>query len=497
MIPLQHQRLPSLLIWLCLSGCGSGKGGVPSPEGLRPGGTASSPLRAVTGRFLLGDGKDAAAGLEIWLFDHSVHVVKRLPLDDGGRLDVRADMFALGRSYSMHLVDHFRLVGDLDFAPSVDGVQAEFTSRGGDGFDMGTIIVPVDKRGRSAAPEGIKARIGGGFAVNLAGRGGFGDFSLPDWVASVRAGSQLLVYDPDVLLNSFYTAGSTPRFGRDLRRFSRIGLAVEGAKSGSIGSASIAQAGSWLVAARLPSAEDASPETAGLWNPTGSAALASVDGLIFSASAFAGGIPDGGSVMVVSIQPKASTQPPIAVPTWLPRIVAMPPMVLALSADSSSPTVVDYGNAAARNGLSRPFCLKAGVDLKVIPPLSDEGEVISTGILNLIEVDVDQFSSEGGQDRRESPGSSAYPAPYNASLTATVTGGATAIWAPALGRWLVTLTTPTSDGGVGAADIQLPAELFPLSIGGRSIVKVRLRVKFRSDTEATVGGTVVWLTRAC
>jgi hypothetical protein len=59
-----------------------------------------------------------------------------------------------------------RKLGDLDLAPEIEDLQSGFEYRGGYGFSLGEVIVPLDERGIIVISEsGIASDVGGGFEL--------------------------------------------------------------------------------------------------------------------------------------------------------------------------------------------------------------------------------------------------------------------------------------------------------------------------------------------
>jgi len=488
----------SLMVFIATWAIGCGhKGDGGGGDGPAPGngGTVQPEVKDVSGTFVIGNAAQPAKGYELWIYDLTAPSIIRNPLDDQGKFSLALSQFTLGHTYSFHLVQNFLLIGDIDFSDATPGIQAAFTYQGGYGFDLGEIIVPLNKHGEVILGSGsLIGKVGGGFGLATTVDATFDKYPLPKFVTSVKFGSQLYVMDAETLLYSFYNRGQNPApFAEDLRRLSRFGLsAVEAAPDG-VTRARVSQAGDWLVGARQSSADDVPPEGAGLWS-IGADEIPRIDKLNYGISIYSDGLPVENSLAIVSLRP-GDGGPEAAIPLRVPRILSFPPKLAAVSGSGGAAGAVDYSSTASSNGLTRPFCQSDEVVLDLAPPLDLQGAPVPATILNVIDVYFDYYTAAAGTTTHLTVTPDLLPAPYNAVLVDTALPGLQRSWDPAGLHLNIALSAPVVASPV--PEIRLWSALFPPTIGGKSVTKVRLKVYYNSTKEGTSGAIVVWFRKDC
>lgn len=458
---------------------------------------AVDPLAAnVRGRFKTAAGDLPQGHFEVWLFDHTTSGLSRQQLGEHGSLVIPINAFSIDHDYSLHLVADFRVMGDIDMSSIVSGKQSLFHYSGGEGFDLGDVVVSTDKWGRLASQAPLVGAIGGGFSIVADGNGAFGAFPLPKWLSSAWFGSQLIVTNAEMLLKAFYGRETAPElYQREVRRSSRLAIEVHGAGSGQVAGAFVAEAGTWLVGARLPAGADPSPETAALWlQPGGGGApLATKDQVTFTASVYAPDLSRLGEAAILRTVP-ADGGGGIMVPVQVPRLVSMPPQVLAVSGSGATPAAIAYGSAAA-DGLSKPICRTDALVIKVAMPLDENGQAIPATVLNRIDVMVEYFVMQNGRTVGMAASADQFSAPFNASVKDDTLPGISRSWDPA------TATARFDLGASATASLQptiaLWSQLFPATIKGQTVTNVRLSIVMKSTAEATAAGTLLWLANNC
>ncbi len=480
-------------VWSCGRG-GSGKSGDDDDDGGGGGGVVQPGAKDVSGHFFYGTTATPAFGSEVWAFDLTDVTRSVYSLGEDGSFTVALTSYHEDHVYSFHLVRDFQLIGDVDLSAASAGAQTAFTYQGGYGFDLGDVVVPLDRHGGidvSAGP--LSGAVGGGFSLLNAVDGTFAKFPLPSYVTTVSVGSQLDVTDASVLLNSFYkraTNGSA--YGRDLASWSRVGVLIVTADADTLDRTFADEGGNLLKAARLASSTDSPARDSPLWSATAFELVKQGD-RHWRAGAYVGTLPNLQSILVLKVTPK--TGPQATVPRAIDVLVAMTPQVVAASTSGNTPTAIDYTSPTAANGLTKPYCQTGDVTLTLQPPLDQNGASIPATRLNAIDAEFDYFPDLVGEVGAISPDAAHLGAPYNKAHTGTDLPDITTVWDPALYRLRFELGTTA--GGATSQTIKVPATFFPSSVGGTAVGKVRLRLYYRSETDATEGGVVFWLDKTC
>jgi hypothetical protein len=484
-----------LAAWFALcAGCGaSGHAGGGGDGGVTTPGVITNAKTTVSGSFYLGSLGQPAAGFEVWIFDHTTGSLERTPLDDHGTFALPIADFTEQHTYSFHLVNGFRLYGDVDMAPDLPGSQPAFTYQGGEGFDLGKLVVPLDQHDQpDISGKGLVGKVGGGFNLLPAMSAGFTSFPLPPESPALQLGSQLYVFDAATLLYSFYGRATAPSlYARDLQRLSRIGGVAIASAPSAVVRVFVAGAGSWLPWARQPTG-DAEPEASPLWSAA-SDSFTAVSKTRFEASVFSAGLPPTGSIALLRVQPAEGSE--AVMPLVIPRVLTFPPEIVGQSGDGGSAAAIDYASTTALNGLTRPFCQKGEVVLDVAPPLDDQGKPVPATTLGRIAVTFDYYTSSGGKTAPLTVTGDQLPSPFDAAKTDDTVTDLPRVWDPS--TLTVTMDLGPTVAALAAPEIRLWPQLFAPKIGGSTVTLVRLRVYVMSATEATAGAAVVWFQLGC
>ncbi len=481
----------ALLLW---GSCGRGGGGDDEDSGEEEGGgTVEVEIRDVSGHFYYGSTSRPAVGSELWVLSHSSAKTSIYALRDDGGFKIPLSYFVEDGIYSFHLVRDSQLIGDVDLSPSNAEVQTGFTYRGGYGFDIGNVVVPLDRHGSiNLTAGGLQGKAGGGFSLVTDIEVDFSTFPAPSFLSTASVGSHLVISDASVLLNSFYNRTAHPiAYGKDLNAWSRIGVLVVSKEAGAVDGAFAEEGGRWLAAARLASPIESPPNASPLW-AANDRALVQVTDKVWRASSYVGALPEPQAIVSIRIAPKVGAQ--VTVPRALRTILTMPPTVISANASGNAMATVAYDSTTANNGLTRPFCQTGEVSLEVAPPLDAAGQPVPATILDRIDVEFDYYKKVGGQAPRLAQVAANFEAPYNANFE-DETGDVKRSWDAGLTR--LRFQVGATAGAAGTQELRIPSGLFPGNIGDSAVGKVRLRIYYRSETDATEGGTVVWLNKGC
>ncbi len=482
----------ALLLW---GSCGRGGGGDDDEAGDEDGGggTVEVEIRDVSGHFFYGSTSRPAGGSELWVLNHSSATASFYALADNGGFKIPLSYFVEDEVYSFHLVRDSQLIGDVDLSPSNSEVQTAFTYRGGYGFDMGDVVVPLDRHGSiDLTAGGLQGKTGGGFSLVTDVEADFSTFPVPAFLSAASVGSHLVISDASVLLNSFYNRIDHPLdYGKDLNAWSRIGVLVVSKEAGAVERAFAEEGGRWLAAARLASGIESPPNASPLWAVT-DRDLVQVTDKVWRASSYVGALPEPQAIVTIRIAPKVGAQ--ATVPRALRTILTMPPTVISANASGSAMATVAYDSPTANNGLTRPFCQTGEVSLEVAPPLDATGQPVPATTLDRIDVEFDFYKKVGGQAPRLAQVAANFEAPYNANYEDEA-GDIKRTWDAGLTR--LRFEIGATAGAADTQEIHIPSGLFPRKVGSSTVGKVRLRIYYRSETDATEGGTVVWLNKGC
>lgn len=456
------------------------------------GGTVQPEITDVFGKFYYGSTSQPAVGSELWVLNHTGIETSTFELDEQGAFEIPLAFFTEDHVYSFHLVKQRQLIGNVDLAPDVDGSQTAFTYRGGYGFDMGEITVPLDRHGAIDLAAGVTGSIGGGFSLITSFQADFSTFPIPDWLSAVAVGNHLVISDASVLLTAFYLRDTHPvEYGQALAAWNRIGALVVSKEKEGVGRVIVEEGVPWLEAARIANSIEIPPEQAPLWSDT-DLELPKRSPFEFRASAYLGRIVDQQALMTLRVASTDGIQ--VAVPRVVPRRLSMPPKVVGASAQGSGVAAVAYDSDSAQNGLSRPFCQSSTVVLELSPPLDEAGQPVPATTLNRIDVEFDYFKKVGGQAPRLKAVAKSFAAPYNKDYSDELTD-MTRTWTIATQR--LRFAVGETAGAAATQTITIDPKLLPAKIGADNVGKIRLRVYYRSETDATEGGSVVWLNKGC
>jgi hypothetical protein len=475
-------------------GCGGkgssdgGDGGSDAVDDGGDGGILSPEVRDVSGQFFLGTAAYPATGLDVWVADHTSGGVLPVPLDDTGSFRVPLEAFSEDHVYTLHVVDHYELLHDVDVMAATPGTQTAFRYDGGYGFDLGRIILPLDAQGavdrNSLATPG---RVGGGFSLSADDTVSLADMPLPKLIESAALGSALLVTDPATILYGVYRRGSFPDiYARMLADASALDISIAGSKYG-LTRAAVSDAGAWLASARLVD------DKTGVASPWAASdfAVPKLDSRKAHAHVLVGASLSAQSIVVLKVLPSDGT-PQLLVPRLVGPILGLPPQVTAVGLAGGALTAVDYTSSTVANGLTRPFCPSGDLTLQLVPPHMRSGVVVPGGELDEVDVALEIYGRAGGVSTLLPVPKTAWGSGWRAARTDAVSG-ASRTWDPAAQTLTHVLTAPAA----AAQTLTIPSALFPASVERAAVASYRLRVTFKSRTRPLQAGTIVWVNRGC
>lgn len=475
--------------------CGSSgddSASTPSPE--PSGSVIVPPVRDVSGSFYLGTTTTPAIGFELWIADHTAGNVDRIPLSDSGKFSLAIARFTESHVYSLHVVKNFVLYGDVDFDAVTPGTQGAFLYAGGYGFSVGDVVLALDDHGvLTPGTNRLAGSLGGGFTLTDEVNGSLNDYPVPEGVASVGVGSQLVVLDPVILLHSFYRSAANPRlFARDLAAFSRIGMRIEGKDASAVVRANLSEAGNWMSSARLATTDDTALEAAPFWSKS-NYVFNKLSDTLYTANVYQGSVPDTGSMVSIKVTPEQGPQTFV----WraMGGVLSHPPSLHAVDASGNAVQTVDYVVDSGQNGLTKAFCQTGDVTLVVSPPLGPDGNIIADGTFDRVDVEFDYYATASARIIRITPSADQYATPYSRDLSGSTDDGLAWTWTPATNR--VSFALDITAQAASTHVLELDSKIFPVSFGDMGVVKVRTRIYYRSSLDATEGGVAAWFDNHC
>lgn len=493
-------RLFCALCFLVLA-CGQdgndGPSSSTSPGAVTPG-VVDPGAKSVSGSFFLGTTDVPAKGFEVWVIGHTAGGVYRYELGEDGVFSAPVSAFVEGNIYSLAIVDHFRLVGDIDLAPDVTGTQAAFTYAGGYGFDLGSIVLPLTNHGTVDPEAHPSGEIGGGFALQAASATSLATFPLPPYLQRFEAGSQLDIFEPETLLQAFYRKATNPAlYASALNVSSKIQYVLEAKEDGGVKRVFALYAGSWLPSARLSGSEDMTLPAAPLWSQT-KFDFTAASGTLFKASVFPGSFLEGVPLALIKVSPKSDEDAPTpqsVVPRMVSSMVSDPGAVTGIALNTGDTiTPVDYTSETDANGVTRPFCPRGDVTLALRGPLDQDGAQVAFDLLGTVDVALDFYGVIDGKTTRLPATALDFPVAYQVPIADVPEGGMTRSWDPAN---LTIRQTYDATAWAAGLQVKIPSDMLIISVGPAGVYKIRARVYYRSVTGATEGAVAVWLAKGC
>ncbi len=410
-----------------------------------------------------------AAGYAAVLQHEQSGRVQFATVDPLGLLDMDLKWLAKGQSYSIHLLDaNFNWLSPIYF----EGASI-FRWNGDDGFELGELLVTRDIFG---LVDPARSNLAAEFTSSITPISGadsvLGEASANIFGATVNFGGELLSFQPAGSLYGQYLRESYPKAhsAEHLER-SRVFLHVE---SGSVKSASLHMAGRWTGAARWAVNADASRTGSTLWKMRNGYALEIAGDEGLSASVFPGIRVGAQAVALLSLATEADSA---VIARRIKNQVSIPPLLYAIG-QNATPSVINYANAAAENGLTRPFCRTVGdVFMDFEWPVNMAGIALSARDVPFIAIDFRYYTKgASGVVTRSAVSVSDFPAGYQQDITEVITGVGTLKWQPGSNR----ATYDIVDQSGSRAELTIPAELLLSTVAssGLSVDRIELRITF-------------------
>jgi hypothetical protein len=453
---------------------------------------------SLSGRIAWQDEASSNSGAEIWLLDHTLGAVIQRPIRPDGFYRFECGLFAEKSVLSLHLVKDQRLIADFDFSDVQPGIQGAFSYAGGVGHDLGKAVVPRNLRGEIGfLPQGLSARIGGGFRVNPEIAIDLNEFGESFSPLRMTAASQLIIGSPNSILQSFYLADENmAAYRRDLTTFSRVRFRVSTSETGFIRRVNLLGESSWLRFARVPKGDDSGPASE-YWSDKQLELRQNENGDLYSIDVFLGFIPKLGDMGFFQVYKSAGSL--LSIPRLVDQVVLFPPMVTAFGAGvGAGVSTIDYREQSQKNGLTRPFCDSGDIRFSLQPPRN--GLPGSPGVTYLAEgpsarivVRMEYYAEISGN----SPSIESIPEDYSVAFrqahTQTVDGSVKRTWHPNAQE----LTFFADNGLYGEKTITIPRGVLPDRVGGQNVSLTKLRIFWEDVKSSTGGGTALWLKKLC
>lgn len=481
----------ALCMFFLLTGCGK-DGDRSSSDGTEPGssGVFDNNPRDISGSFFIGDKSKPATGYELLLLDWASGNILSYPITANGSVKVDLKEFVENRTYSFHLVRGDEKVSDIDLSQVNPGLQSGFQYRGGYGFSLGDVVVPVNQFGLLTPPDsGVTANLGGGFSLTGSAR----DRRLEGLTAAgltedLQVEPMLIIPKPDELFYGYLHPLDPAEVAAIKARYDGISVRAFEASEGSIVRIFSSRLSGWQASTRvLPSAFATIQETKSWMS---SSYHIERSGTSFSADLLPG-LSLAGRILFLRVEGKIPPQ------RDLPRVMhpgfSRPPVIDALSINAGSMVNVDYGDLDAQNGLIRPFCHDSGsVQIKVSAPHLASGDAATGSYFDHIQLMPEYYTQESGVTKRID---SALAAPYNVDIAEVQSGDYLMSWEAASKSLTFSLSDQvmTHESHV----LEVPAGLFPSALAGKVITRVKMRILFKATSHPGKSGSVYLFRKAC
>jgi hypothetical protein len=451
----------------------------------------------VTGLFQLDEDETPAAGYQIWILNHSERSFVSIDLDEFGAFSRSVRDFQNSSIYTIHLVNKdYVEIGMLDMSAAAEGVQGAITYNGGLGFNMGTVIVNIDSKGVvDEDSTGLDVKVGGGFSVSTSSTIDFKSFPFPEYATKIDLESELTVFEPSKLLNSFYLRDTnTESYSLALAENSRIYGFVASTAEDGISSASVFRSGDWLSSARIAPNTYSNPDEGALWSVS-SYNFTAPNSSTFEANIYSGRVVKKNTILLVSISPNSESQPFIG-PTVLRYSFSMTPKLDAISVTGGTPSEIDYTSSSAENGLTRPFCVTTSdLVFDLDPPEDADGTAVTHTVLDTIQIDYVYYYLKSSKLTAVSPDASDYGGDFGEDYSDTSLADITRNWD--VSEQSATFTLGTTAGASSPRQVTAWGDLLLDTADGKTVDKIELRIYFKHSADLQRSGIVVWLDPDC
>lgn len=482
-----------LLAFLTATACGRGgensssDGGTPDP-----GGAIDDNPRQVSGTFFLGDSSQPAVGYELLLVDWSDYSIRSFLIDSDGSVTLQLSEFVEGRTYSFHLIKGDRKIGDLDLSAVNTGLQSAFAYRGGYGFSMGNVVIPLNSHGLIAVPEGgLPAAVGGGFSLADGSRSlKLEDVPVPSMLSMLSVQPTLVVSRADDLYHGFLNITEPSGATAVRARYAGFAVLAKAAPDMKVERIFNSRLSDWQSGSIVLTSSFADFTTGTPWS-------ASSFHLVKTETAFSAEVLPGRSILnrLIFLKTEGEEPPQIEVPRVISSGFARPPVISAINLAGGVPQTVNYQDASQENGLIAPFCYSNGdLVLTFAAPTDLDGQAVDGTLLDQIALMPEYYTQSKGVTVPISTGAT-LPAPYNADIGEETDGDWLRGWTSA--DKTMTFSMTTGNMSDSSHTVTLPAVLFPSYLDGKVVTRIKMRYLFKAKSHPGKSGSVFWIRKNC
>jgi hypothetical protein len=178
----------------------------------------------------------------------------------------------------------------------------------------------------------------------------------------------------------------------------------------------------------------------------------------------------------------------------LQNAFTMPPQVKAIGLAGGGATTIDYTSEVDENGLTRPFCRTADVDVSATRPLDDAGNPVDAADVASVVLDFDYYGQADGRSVAVSAKATDFPDGFDVEFEDAPNADLERAWDPDNRSMTLTYTEAAMDATEQA--FVVPAELFLSEAGDAGVFSVRMRLTYvlTDGSRATI---MVWFNEDC
>lgn len=465
---------------------------------------------ALTGTVAFSDDEEVSPEYEVWILDHIDGGSARFSLNASGNLKIPLNIFKVDHLYSFHIAKQHRIVANFDFSTATDGAQSGLVYDGGYGFDFGKVSINRNRLGEvDIANPGVTALYGGGFRLDNRTDLGLASLPPPVGVEFFDVVGQLNVFDPVDLRYGFYRRDHNPMgYSDGLREYSRFIVSLKSRFPGTILSLSVLEADNWLAGSRVASADsNASRGSSSLWSAA-DYKVSAINETNYSSSIFIGEALRSDSFAVFKILPQYG--PTLLVPRLIQKMMAVPPLLKAVSLEGGVPLSIDYSSdvmlqsanknelSGAADGLLVPFCFQEkAIRLAYEPPRDFNGNLMVGPRYGLVDLAIDYYEETSeGRLLQLKVSAQDFSQGFSQKLIENIAPNITRQWDPELAT--VRFIWADSEASALVNPImQVMPQVFPLTVGGKFVNAIRVRTYFRHKDHPGEAASAFWMRRGC
>ncbi len=344
------QRFLSLFIAILCHAC-EHKPESPSPTASADASRKEDTAKALSGKLASDDGIMQCDDFKLWLVDQTKYRIIEQITNNKGQFAFPITSLQAGSEYSFHILDsQYRYVAAVSF--SQGSVSSGVVSyQGEQGFHLDTLNIPTSSFGTIDTTDlALSVSIGGGFALATDKVATFAPSDLPEGISSFLLHHQLIILDRELLLRRFFTVTQgSDTYWKNFMKHSYGGIYVESKGKDDIH----AQLRSGFAKhASTLAFTDATLGTRAPWSKS-AFQLLTEDGSKFFRVFTLPLKPTLEETFWVQIGKVGGTI--YDFPSKLKNLVGYPAKITAFTTSGSSLTEIDYSDATAINGLTKPF----------------------------------------------------------------------------------------------------------------------------------------------